>query len=256
MMAVGITGLIDQNPIMIPFKSISDNDPALAHSPMLKAALLTLGYIEANGPIGLTPSKALKRYFVDWAAQEFAWPHYTAPELYEMNKVLNEQDFMPLVVLHDVLIATKLVRHYRGTMQITKLGRELGKKPGALWALLAEQLLFRHDHSQYTRFDERPMGNWNIFLNVINVEVHEGASEGRLCSVLYGGEEESFRRHSYMVAFAFYAHVLRPLCWVGLLAEHRTGRGFDQSELFTKTPLWAVTLTLDTDRHLSQPTRH
>jgi hypothetical protein len=93
---------------MIDFEPITDNEPALAHSPMLKAALLTLGYIEANGPIWLTPSKALKRYFVEWAAEEFSWPYYTAPELYDMNKVLNERDFMPLVVLHDVLVATKL----------------------------------------------------------------------------------------------------------------------------------------------------
>ena len=83
-----------------------------------------------------------------------------------------------------------------------------------------------------------------------------GASEGRLCSVLYGGDEQDFRRRSYMTAFAFYAHVLRPLSWAGLLAEHRTGRGFDRQELFTKTPLWATALKLDTDRHLTQPTRH
>ena len=241
---------------MIEFEPIADDEPALAHSPMLKAALLTLGYIEANGPIGLTPSKALKRYFVDWAAREFAWPHYTAPELYDMNKVLNEQDFPPLMVLHDVLIATKLARHYKGTMQITKFGRELSKKPGQLWALLTRHTLFHLDHAQYTRFDDRPMGNWDIFLNVINVEAEMGASEGRLCSVLYGGEEISFPRHSYKIAFAFYAHVLRPLCWAGLLAEHRTGRGLDQSDLFTKTPLWATALRLDTDRHLTQPTHH
>jgi len=241
---------------MIDFEPITDNEPALAHSPMLKAALLTLGYIEANGPIWLTPSKALKRYFVEWAAEEFSWPYYTAPELYDMNKVLNERDFMPLVVLHDVLVATKLARHHKGTMQITKLGREFATKPSQLWALLARHTLFLIDHAQYTRFDDRPMGNWDIFLNVINVEAEMGASEGRLCSVLYGGDEISFRRHSYKIAFAFYAHVLRPLCWVGLLAEHRTGRGLDQSELFTKTPLWATALRLDTDRHLTKATHH
>ena len=110
---------------MVEYKRIADEEPALVHSPLLKAALLTLGYIEEHGPIGLTPLKALKRHFVEWAAREFAWPHYTAAELFEMNKVLNEQDFMPLLVLHDVLIATKLARHYKGTLQITKLGREL-----------------------------------------------------------------------------------------------------------------------------------
>ena len=53
---------------MIPFNPITDDEPALVHSSMLKATLLTLGYIEENEPIGLTPLKALKRYFVAWAA--------------------------------------------------------------------------------------------------------------------------------------------------------------------------------------------
>jgi hypothetical protein len=241
---------------MVEFKPIADKEPALVHSPLLKAVLLTLGYIEEHGPIGLTPLKALKRYFVEWAAREFAWPHYTAAELFEMNKFLNEQDFMPLLVLHDVLIATKLARHYKGTLQITKLGRELSRQPSELWALLARHLLFHHDHSQYVRSDERPLGNWDVFLNVINVETDMGASEGRLCSVLYGGDEAGFRRHSYKIAFAFYAHVLRPLCWVGLLFEHRTGCGFEQREIFTKTPLWVAALKLDTDQHLTQQTQH
>jgi hypothetical protein len=73
---------------------------------------------------------------------------------------------------------------------------------------------------------------------------------------LYGGDETDFRRHSYKIAFALYAHVLRPLCWVGLLFEHRTGRGFEQREIFTKTPLWAAALKLDTDQHLTQQTQH
>ena len=74
---------------MIPFEPISDDEPALVHSPMLKAALLTLDYIESNGPIGLTPLKALKRYFVAWAAEAFAWPHYTAAELYDRTFITN-----------------------------------------------------------------------------------------------------------------------------------------------------------------------
>ena len=241
---------------MSPFTPIANDDPALVHSPVLKAALLTLDYIEANGPVGLTSNKALKRYFVAWAAEAFAWPHYTAAELYDINKVLNEQDFIPLVVLHDLLIATKLARHYKGALHATKLGRDLSKQPGQLWALVAGHLLFHLDHGHYTRFEDRPLGNWDIFLNVINVEAEMGASEGRLCSVLYGGSEIDFRRHSYMTAFAFYAHVLRPLTWAGLLLEHRTGQGLAQRELFTKTPLWPVALKLDTDRYLIQPALH
>ncbi len=50
------------------------DDPALAHSPMVRAIGKIFAYIAENGPIGLTPSMAFKRVFVHWAAAEFGWP--------------------------------------------------------------------------------------------------------------------------------------------------------------------------------------
>ena len=241
---------------MIAFSPVSDDDPSLAVSPLLRGALLTLDYIETNGPIGLTPLRALKRYFVQWAAEAFAWPHFTPEDLYFHNKVLNEQDFPPLLVLHDVMLSAKLVRHYKGAMHITKQGRALRTKSGELWAILADQILCVLDHSNYTRNGDQLIGNWDVYLNVINVEAHAGASEERLCSVLFGGEDEGFRRHDHMLAATFYIHVLRPLCWAGLLHEHRTGKRYELREVYTKTPLWAAALDLETDRHLTEPTRH
>jgi hypothetical protein len=241
---------------MIAFTPVPNDDPALTLPPLLRGALLTLEYIETNGPIGLTPLKALKRYFVQWAAESFAWLHYTATELYVFNKVLNEHDFIPLMVLHDVMLTTKLVRHFKGAMHITKLGKALRAKPGELWALLANHLLCVLDHRKYTRCGDQLVGTWDIFLNIINVEAQAGVSEERLCSVLYGGEEAEFRRHDYQLAATFYIHVLRPLCWVGLLHEHRVGKRIEQCEVYTKTPLWAAALKLETDRHLQEPTRH
>lgn len=241
---------------MLPFKPIADNDPVLAHSAILKATLLTIDYIETNGPIGLTPSKALKRYFVQWAAEAFAWPHYTATDLYACNKVLNEQDFAPLVVLHDVLLGTKLVRHYKGTMMLTKLAKAMKHRPAKLWRLLVSHFLFEIDHSQYTRYGDHLVGNWDIFLNVINVETQTGVTEERLCSVLFGGKEEDIKRHEYRLDTTFYIHVLRPLCWAGLMEELRFGSGCNKQELFIKTPLWPVALALETDAILGTVTRH
>jgi hypothetical protein len=241
---------------MIAFLPVHNDDPALALSPLLRGTLLTLDYIETNGPIGLTPLKALKRYFVQWAAEVFVWPHYTAEDLYYLNKVLNEHDFPPLMVMHDVMLGAKLVRHYKGAMHSTRLGKELRANPGELWTVLTNHLLCVLDHSKYTRHGDQLVGTWDIFLNVINVEAHAGVSEERLCSVLFGREEEGFRRHDYQLAATFYIHVLRPLCWVGLLEEHRIGKALEQREVYTKTPLWAAALKLETDRHLREPTRH
>jgi hypothetical protein len=53
---------------MIDVRPLSDDHPDLAHSPLLRAALLTLQYAQDHGTIGLTKTKAFKRVFVHWAA--------------------------------------------------------------------------------------------------------------------------------------------------------------------------------------------
>ncbi|MEO7384787.1 MAG: hypothetical protein ABIU18_07625 [Novosphingobium sp.] len=241
---------------MILFRQLDDANPALSQTHLLRSALLTIDYIEEHGAIGLTPAMALKRHFVAWAAEAFNWPNYTAQDLYAVNKVLNEHDFPPLMVLHNVLLSTKLARHYKGTMRLTKLGRELKSRPAQLWTLLATHILFYVDYTPYTRTDEPLLGNWDIFLNVINVEAQAGVSEERLISVLYGRDEEDIRYYDYKLSAAFYVHVLRPLCWAGLLEEQRSGTGLGQRELFTKTALWSAALKLKTDAHLQSVTCH
>lgn len=236
---------------MIAFRPIADDESALAQSPLLRATLLTFDYLQEHGPIGLTPSRALKRYFVTWAATAFEWPHYTAEDLFTMNKVLNEQDFPPLMVLHDVLLSAKLARHHKGALHATKLGKELRRRPGELWAVLAEHLLFVLDHEPYTRFGDSLTGDWDIFLNIINVEAQTGLTEERFRVVLFGVDEVDMR-----LASLLYVHVLRPLCWSGLLIEHRHGEPYPSKRLYTKSPLWPVVLDLETDSLLSPATQH
>ena len=237
---------------MIGILSPEAENLAVEFSPLLSAALLTLEYMEVNGPIGLTPSKALKRYFVEWAAEAFAWPKHTAADLYSMNKVLNEVDFPPLVVLHDLLVGLKLARHHKGAMQISKWGTKVRHRPGVVLAILVERLMHGYDHSQHSRFDDNIFGNWDIFINVINVEAHGGCSDDHLCQVLYGtSRDRDGIAHSRTIS-AFYIHVLRPLVWLGLLQEHILVDRLERERIYTKTPLWAVALKLETDRHLPE----
>ena len=39
---------------------------------------------------------------------------------------------------------------------------------------------------------------------------------------------------------------------MGLLQEHTVGDGLERERIYTKTPLWAVALKLETDRHLPE----
>lgn len=93
---------------------------------------------------------------------------------------------------------------------------------------------------------------WDIFFNVINVEAHGGCSDDHLCQVLYGSSKERDGIAHSRTKSAFYIHVLRPLVWLGLLQEHGVGSGLERERIYTKTPLWAVALKLETDRHLPE----
>lgn len=59
---------------MIEFRAPAPNAPELMLSPLHRAVMLTLQYLQEAGPVELTPNKALKRYFVTWAADAFNWP--------------------------------------------------------------------------------------------------------------------------------------------------------------------------------------
>lgn len=82
-----------------------------------------LRYANENKGIQLTKSKTLFRRCVTWAAEEFQWPGYESEELYRVNKVLNEQDFPSIEIMHDLLIAAKLMRHFKGKAVLTNAGR-------------------------------------------------------------------------------------------------------------------------------------
>lgn len=104
------------------FREEDDADPALAFSPMVRGVEKTFAWIGGHGGIPLTPSKGFKRIFVHWAAAEFDWPGHTEADLFAVNKVPNEPDFAPLMVLHDLVIAMKLEQHFKGEFCLTKSG--------------------------------------------------------------------------------------------------------------------------------------
>ena len=238
---------------MIEFLTVNDDDPALAHSPMVRAIGKTFTYIAENGPIGLTPSKAFKRVFVHWAAAKFDWPRLSETDLFSVNKVLNEMDFWPLMDIHDMLIALKIGRHYKGSFRLTKAGQSLVGHPGRLFGIITPFYLFEFDHQRFARMPERPLGNGDVFLNVLNVEAENGISGRDIDRVFYGTQAKA--QYNRDLA-SLYAQVLRPLIWTGLLAEHRDKGDWVEDAVFTKTPLWHAALRLDTDDMVQPAMQH
>lgn len=231
---------------MIEFRNLSDDHPDLVHSPLLRAALLTLQYTQDHGAIGLSKTKAFKRVFVHWAVENFDWPGRSAEEMFRYSKVINEYEFPPLELLHYLLISSRLGRHFKGEFRMTKRGTQLAQTPGKLFAELIPFFVFEIDHSSYARLNERPFGKWDVWMNVINVEADHGTTERALFASFYG-ENHDWDTAGWREMAAFSSCVLRPLEWAGLLVQTREERGGKHVHHVFKTPLWRSALTLDTD---------
>jgi hypothetical protein len=240
---------------VIVFRQIGDNEPALQFSPIVRAAEKTFSYVAEHGGIELTPSKSFKRNFVHWAAEQFDWPGYTREELFSVNKVLNEIDFAPLMYLHDMMIALKIGRHVQGKFSLTNAGKALVDHPGQTFGIMAPFFLFHVNHEYLSRRPTQLTGNWNLFLNVLNVEAENGVTATACREILYGPHDPASGHDEALGGL--YVQVLRPLCWAGLLAEHRSAGSISFGpRTFIKTPLWRVALQLDTDRQVQPATRH
>ena len=169
--------------------------------------------------------------------------------MFRYNRVINEFEFPQLEVLHQLLITLRLGRHFKGEFRPTKRGAELGQAPGRLFAELIPFFVLKIDHASYARFDERPFGKWDVWMNVINAEVDHGTTERALFAAFYG-EEHDWDNAGWREMAAFCSCVLRPLEWAGLLVQTREARDGKHLHHVFKTPLWRSAMRLDTDNLL------
>jgi len=232
---------------------LDDADPLLGGSKLLDAVQKSVAYAQQHDGIGLTKSKAFNRKFATWAAENFIWPEYSADELLCIQKVLNEEDVIPVLVLHELIILMKLGNHVKDKWRFSERAEALVKTPGALQAELTQGFLFKFDHTRLQRSPFVASGNWDIWLNVISCEAHGGVSEAELLKVFYGVEctaagDREFWDHASFLLW----HVLKPLCWLGYLEETElVGRHSPlERTIYAKTPLWQRTFCLDTDEEL------
>lgn len=218
--------------------AISNHQPALADAPMICAAQKVLAFLLEHETIGLTRGKAFQRKFVHWAAAEFAWPGWEEEKLFCVNKVLNEYDFPPLEALHFVLLKLKLIRHEKLTCRLTKAGRALAGSPGDLFNEIAPFYLFQVDHAAWSRLSESRLDDWSLYLNLLHVEAARGVTCGALREALFGRPEPAGSNDR--VPGMLWNQVLRPLCWVGLLADITISEhAHFEDRRYITTPLWA-----------------
>lgn len=228
------------------FRHLPADHPALGQSKLLDAFCKSIDYASENGGITLTKTNAFNRKFCHWAATNFNWPEYSAAELYRLNKVLNEEDVPPVDALHEAAVFMKLGRHFKGKWQFNKTAQQLRADPGKFLRELFRIWVLQFHHYAMTRMAEPCPGNWDVFINIIDVEADDGLVDDDLLEILYGLRIEGASSSEYWKHSSFVSNcILKPLSWLGLL-EKSDGPGRFQAT-YHKTDLWRAALTTDRD---------
>jgi hypothetical protein len=85
-----------------------------------------------------------------------------------------------------LLNCLRLGLHFKGEFRLTKRGAELAQAPGRLLAELIPYFVLQVDHASYARFEDRPFGKWDVWMNLINVDADQGTTEAALFEAFYG----------------------------------------------------------------------
>ena len=215
----------------------------LSGSPMCVNGMEVLTRAQEDGGIPLTKSGAFFRKFVTWAAEDFQWPDYETERLYVVNKVLNEPDFLPLAVMHELMIGARLIHHYKGKALLTKAGKTMIGDYGALQAELFDSYFIGLDFLGHERFPiEYDDADFVHFLGVVQNRLDDWVPMTELAAWCLPLDLITSYRFSPMEDACYYllSRLVRPLLWLGMIERHPdTERYCSVHDLrFRKTPLY------------------
>jgi len=235
----------------------------LHESAVARNALILLQEASIGPGLKLTATGNLTRKVVAEMVERFDWPDFDKAEAFRFNKVINEPDFMPLLMLRLLIEAGRLVRPRKGYLNTTASGRRfLGRaNQPALQALLFHLEFWAFDFGFLGRgqTNQWPLDDFGIALWSLSVAASEWQTRERLtrmCTIPINGVlESSWDNGTFVVDGA----ILRPLFWFGLL-EHRTepisGQRFLKQHFYRKSPLFDRFLSFDVKLEAAAGMRH
>jgi hypothetical protein len=204
--------------------------------------MTTLQRMAEQDGIGLTKSGAFNRNFVVWAVDQFDWPGYRAEQLYVVNKVLNEDDVLPVSYLHQLLCAAKLIRHAKGRAVLTKAGASHLGDHGRLQVMLFETFFTKFDFAAHERWlIEMPEADTLHFLGVIRHRLADWVPYPEFTGWCLPVCALPAQRGSPEEEAMFYlaTRLVRPLTWLGLLEQKKISkRAAIQTLKLCKTPMF------------------
>jgi hypothetical protein len=208
-----------------------------------RTARVMLQRATEDGGLRLTATGNLSRSVVAELIEVTEWPDLDKAQLFELNKVINEPDFLPVHFVRLLLEATKLVRRRRDRLVPTQLGKKMvaTERRGALQALLFHVALW---HVNLGYFDRNPIDLWpqnevGVVLWSLSITANDWVHRDkltRLCTVPTLGVVGAPHK---LGPYAVETRILRPLTWFGLLACRREGGiRLRAAPFYRKTPLF------------------
>ena len=181
-----------------------------------------LQHVAENGGIELTKSGFFNRKYVVWAAEEFQWPNYQPTQIYRLNKVLNEQDFPPLSVMHELMLLGRLIRHRKGFAVLTPAGKAMLGNFGMLQAQLFETYFNTYDFGSDERFPKYiEHDDFRHFFGVVANRLGDWVtlSDFAHWCLPIALIPSNLGRPEFEACLHMSSNLVRPLCWLGLMEE-------------------------------------
>lgn len=223
----------------------------LENAPLFFHAHLFLSFI-ASEKVRLTVKGNLNRKCVESMLDQFQWPEHDAKKYREFNKVMNEEDFFPLHLVHIIVKIAGLVRKYKGNLVITKKGTEL-LQPDNAGKLHAH--LFKTFYGEFNLSYLDGISLPSIFQDQIGTIIYligkvasDWVSPNDLVRMTVIPDKDFFDHSVRDVEFAFRLRVIQSLKWMGLLEKKMLSEPKAYPEIFE------VKKTVLFDRFLSYST--
>jgi hypothetical protein len=205
-------------------------------------ARLLLRHFDTDKGVKLTAAGNLNRKFVEQMLNDFSWPGYNVEMTRRLNKVFNEEDFMPLHFIRVICEVAKLTRKYKGHLKPSRLGRSLLDDDSA--GLLMDELftgVFQHFNLAYmdrVGVEDNLTPQMGLILYGISKLADNYVTPDELATLPIDAFREE--HHLWSPEVLFEMRVLKYLEWFGLMERRKHAANDQRSRnyVYRKTKLY------------------